>query len=220
MGKVFSFGGLWRWRRWRYFLIERCFPENFLTLVTDERISIDGKRSFSHNQVRLNHRDMSLYGVCPENEVFTLVTCYCCGMVVKQQAFNQHLQKRHNFGSDNFEATANDHVKEVKVNAPKAKKQRIDINLNIEHFPLGYSTSMVNLPTQKLFISNSTSSLHNHQGMQREGQRIKVKLKKSGLGGWRVINGWLGDFKMNFAFCNKSCGMRFAMFWFYTPNYN
>lgn len=48
--------------------------------------------------MRLNHRDMSLYGTEPDNDVFSVVTCHYCGMTVKTQVYADHVKHRHNFG--------------------------------------------------------------------------------------------------------------------------
>lgn len=44
---------------------------------------------------RLPHRDMGLYGVCPESDLFTAVLCSTCGAVVKAQALRRHIELRH-----------------------------------------------------------------------------------------------------------------------------
>lgn len=47
----------------------------------------------------MDHNYMSLYGHSPEQEVFSVVTCYSCGMVLRPSAFNDHLRKRHSYDS-------------------------------------------------------------------------------------------------------------------------
>ena len=53
----------------------------------------------------MNHKDMKLYGECPDQGVFSVVTCYSCGMVLRPQAFNDHIRKRHGTDSLSDEIT-------------------------------------------------------------------------------------------------------------------
>lgn len=67
-------------------------------LEGEDSIVYDVKRGCSAKQMRLNHRDMSLYGAEPDNDVFSVVACHHCGMIVKTQVFAAHVKHRHNFG--------------------------------------------------------------------------------------------------------------------------
>ena len=46
-------------------------------------------------KIRLNRDDCKIYGFRPSEEIFTLVTCNECGLVLKQQALFEHFEKRH-----------------------------------------------------------------------------------------------------------------------------
>lgn len=64
---------------------------------------VDDRDDAGGSVMRLDSKEMSIYGVCPETDRFTAVVCDYCGTVVKPQSFKSHI-KRH--ASDPSAATA------------------------------------------------------------------------------------------------------------------
>ena len=90
---------------------------------------------------------MPLYGECQDKEIFSVVTCYKCGMVLKQQAFNDHLKKRHNsfslsdefYSSSDDTFVSSDNVPAIPVsslNEQMAKRLKLDNGAKIDSYPL------------------------------------------------------------------------------------
>lgn len=85
----------------------------------------------------------------PEKEVFSVVTCYACGMVLKPQALTEHIEKRHSgqnvlLNDDEVSQKVESKPKETEIVVEqKVKRQKLDLNRNIESFPLGYPPEML-----------------------------------------------------------------------------
>ena len=45
--------------------------------------------------MKLPKEDMVMFGLCPKQDQFILVTCEICGLNVKMQAFQSHMARRH-----------------------------------------------------------------------------------------------------------------------------
>lgn len=148
----------------------------------------------THKQNRLNHRDMSLYGSHPDQDVFSVVTCYSCGMVLKPQALNEHLQNRHSFNELSEEIMIfqkNAAANEEAMIQQASKRRRLDHNQNYESLPL--SPSKLLTQTQNFFMENSPNPpliLANKQQSSPEALCIKMKLKKTDRGLWSVVTAW------------------------------
>lgn len=163
---------------------------------------------FSYKQKRLNHADMSLYGESQDWDVFSVVTCYSCGMILKPQAFNDHLKKRHNRDSisddsnssydtnftDQTNSPANTNNSTDKITEPKAKRQKRnhDLNPNTESFPLVQSPSVVLTKAKTKARNFFKPSAHQNVTVQQQRKaepkiKIKIKLKKSDHGTWTVM---------------------------------
>lgn len=139
-------------------------------------------------------------------------------MVLKQEALVEHIRNRH---SGNFELLTEEFPmmgiesmdnESTTRPEPKAKKQKVDHNLNIESYPVEFppekliiqplQTSqsfyqMTNLnpvnESQKILYSQSFTMPNNpkrriaHQARNLEPLKIKMKLKKSDHGSWSVV---------------------------------
>ncbi|XP_059616152.1 uncharacterized protein LOC132261345 [Phlebotomus argentipes] len=68
------------------------FPESADTLRDAERRG-DDREDVGGSVMRLDSREMSIYGVCPETDRFTAVVCHYCGIVVKPQALKSHIRR-------------------------------------------------------------------------------------------------------------------------------
>lgn len=161
----------------------------------DDHDTYEVTSGFSHKQNRLNHEDMHLYGCQPDRDVFCVVTCNICGMILKASVFNNHIQKRHSgtFDSDTLIAVDEKTIDEADtvVPEPKAKRPRLNQNRNIESVPVGQTQSMMLARTQDFFQSNTIKSSQSFshpqpikiesQGiLEKESSGIKMTLKKSG----------------------------------------
>lgn len=162
-------------------------------------------RGSSYKQKRLNHADMSLYGERQNMEIFSVVTCYKCGMILKQQAFQDHLKKRHNSFSlsDDLYSSSDDTnvsseissdnipVNPVSLpNEPKAKRKKVDNSPNIESYPLGASPTKIYAQHNPKFLKPKSYKPRQKvikQEPEKSGcQQIKLKLRKSDHGMWSV----------------------------------
>jgi hypothetical protein len=168
----------------------------------------------SAKQTRLDSKLKHLYGVCPDQEVFCVVTCYACGMVLKPQALNEHIERKHkgnNLLMDETPMTVEAPKEPAKVEPPKAKRQKLDHNRNIASFPLGYPPELVITKAVQLQKSQSfyqipqpvqhapdlqyshSFTLPNpikrriaHQPKQ-EPLKIKMKLRRVEHGQWSIV---------------------------------
>ena len=144
-------------------------------------------------------------------------------MVLKQEALVEHIRKRH---SGNVELLTEElpmiGIEPVSVNEstkipePKAKKQKIDHNLNIEAYPISFSPGKVIkqqsheplqtsqsfyqmtknqsvkethqiLYSQSFTLPNNPKRRIAHQAKKLEPLKIKMKLKRSDHGSWSVV---------------------------------
>ena len=182
--------------------------------VCDVKISV--------NQNRLDSKFQHLYGVCPDRDVFCVVSCVCCNMVLKQEALVEHIRNRH---SGNFELLTEEFPmmaiesmdnESTKTLEPKAKKQKVDHNLNIESHPIDFppekvikqenyeplqtsqsfyqitnnksvNESQTILYSQSFTMPNNPKRRIAHQARNLEPLKIKMKLKKSDHGSWSVV---------------------------------
>lgn len=140
---------------------------------------------------------MTLYGSHLDHETFAVVTCYKCGMVLKQQAFHDHVKKRHNSFSlsDESNYSSDDTSNSLDNNSvipssfetkQRAKRLRTDDNSpNIESNP-----SKILLRDDSCFLKPKPYKSHKNvikRGPQKSGcQQIKLKLRKSDHGMWSV----------------------------------
>lgn len=81
---------------------------------------------------------MTIYGFQPDNEIFSVVTCYSCGMVLKPSSLNYHMKKRHSVNSlsensNIFVESEIEPVIEHKVKRPKIEKDIIMITREIDN---------------------------------------------------------------------------------------
>lgn len=153
---------------------------------------------------------MSLYGQRLDKDVFTVVTCNRCGMVLKQQALNDHLKKRHfvdslseeiyafdetSFASstslDNFPALP---IQPVALDTmeyqPKTKKRKVNNKENIESHPLSSYHSKKPLQDEHVFLKPKPIIKPRTKAVKKEPEnsrcQIKLKLRKSDHGMWTV----------------------------------
>lgn len=139
---------------------------------------------------------MSLYGQWQDRDVFSVVTCYSCGMILKPQAFNDHLKKRHSFDSLSDTNELSEPIVPVDtVFEHKAKRYKADkspkIQENTESHPSGESPTLILKQTKKFFKANSLvaqkTSTQTIIAQRPKAVRIKMKLKKSNHGSWTVV---------------------------------
>jgi hypothetical protein len=152
--------------------------------------------------------------MCPDNDVFSVVCCYSCGMVLRPQALNEHIEKKHK-GNNLLMDDLSDKVEEKseKIDEPKAKRQKVDHNRNIESYPLGYPPELVIEQPPQFQLQKSQSfyqipqQVHEPQSLQYsqsftmpkppkrriahqtkpEPLKIKMKLKRAEQGQWSVV---------------------------------
>lgn len=117
-------------------------------------------------------------------------------MILKSQAFNDHLKKRHSFDTlSETNELSHPIVPVDTVFEHKAKRRKVDNNSDnqayIESNPLGESPGLILKQTQKFFKANSMIA---HQvrtpkviPQTPKPARIKMKLKKSDHGSWTVV---------------------------------
>lgn len=168
----------------------------------DDVSSVVVKNGFSYKQKRLPRADMALYGERQDWDVFTVVTCFNCGMILKPQALNDHVKKRHSRDSISDDSNSSDDTNftdktniTISTNSPtdaiikhKPKRQRVDKDPgpNIESFQLGQCSSNIFQPTNNFYKSNSLQNSIVQQPRKPE-IKMRLKLKKSGPGTWSVM---------------------------------
>lgn len=170
----------------------------------DDVDSVVVKNGFSYKQKRLPRADMALYGERQDWDVFTVVTCFNCGMILKPQALNDHVKKRHSrdsisddsnsSGDTNFTEKTNITVGSNNstdaIIKHKTKRQRIDNDPgpNIESFRLAQCPSNIFAQTNNFFKSNSLPNPAVLEKQPRKPEiKMRLKLKKSGPGTWSVM---------------------------------
>lgn len=161
---------------------------------------------------------MKLYGRCPDREVFSVVTCYECGLVLKPQALKHHIKKRHN-GNDLVlyeEAIPTIKVEPMTNSNPNEIQQKIAINLNIESYPLIFSPLLIfkkdeNLQSKSFEVPQSSQPAEDpkiesdqclssftlpkplkrriaHRQNESNPLKLKMKIRKVEQGKWSVVN--------------------------------
>lgn len=181
-----------------------CFDLSHFISESFSENSYKTQRSSSYKQKRLNHVDMPLYGECQDKEIFSVVTCHKCEMVLKQQAFNDHLKKRHNsfslsdefYSSSDDTYVSSDNAPVVPVsflNEQTAKRRKVDNSSDVESYPLVSCPSKVLSQHERKFIkpkpNKPTQTVKKRESEKAAAaQSIRLKLRKSDHGTWSVAN--------------------------------
>lgn len=134
----------------------------------------------------------------PEQQIFSVVSCNKCGMVLKPSALSDHLKKRHisNSLSENTDVIMKPVIAAATepVIEHKAKRPRLDSNKSKE--PKISSTHVIKsqnsapvltVSSPKTFLA-ATNSMAWHQKKPEVPNRLKVKLRKCQSGSWTVVN--------------------------------
>ncbi|KAK7503353.1 hypothetical protein BaRGS_00005274 [Batillaria attramentaria] len=66
-----------------------------ITDGNDEEEEDKSKEDDESDSMKLNRKDMDLFGFCPSRDEFTLVMCEVCNLLVKPQALKHHMEIRH-----------------------------------------------------------------------------------------------------------------------------
>lgn len=95
---------------------------------------------------RLPYKDMSLYGICPENDQFSAVICGTCDTVVKAQALKRHIEIKHPGSFQNFSPPKQLFVRKSRPNLLSKKSLKEPV-----------TTTSINCATALDNASNSTT---------------------------------------------------------------
>ena len=135
-------------------------------------------------QSTLKYNDMHSYGLKVEPEFFTVVACKECGMVLKPQRLEVHMETRHRLGS----------LLDAEVPVPAMPKPtRDDTQESIQPFvkrqKLDTGTFIALPKAAKKFTlpSNSMEEFKKPKTKDFEPVKLKMKLKKTDRGMWSVV---------------------------------
>lgn len=128
----------------------------------------------------------------PEQQIFSVISCNKCGMVLKPSALSDHLRQRH-ISSSLLENT--DIIMESLVEQEteseiehKAKRPRLDLKKSKEPTTKSQNSAPVlTVSSPKTFLA-ATNSMAWHEKKPEVPIRLKVKLRRAHSGSWTVVN--------------------------------
>lgn len=144
---------------------------------------------------------MRLYGQCPDRDIFSVISCRICGLVLKLQALKDHTRKRHSKNDFLVRKTEFPRIKQ-EVSELSQIGQKFGHNLNNESLPTLNSNlftepqslcqlqaPMVEPETfqysQSFTLPNPLKRSIAHQSA---AHKLKMKIRKVDQDMWRIVN--------------------------------